>query len=284
MVKVDPSFSKERILQLALSPYDYYCTGYSPGNVSYITTLVMGTGSFKETFSHAGSKVLDSIVAYDEAEVAEANVGQINMSLVSSFCGPQGLIWGHDIAREESLGLPSYLSPKSIKKFKGIKIRNGENLRKAAKALLGTVNEHHFPFLPGSHVPCAGRFRTQSGPTTLYGVVAVGIPKDRSKSACLFMEDAGELSGSDGNAETLRERLCLHAIQSVVEVGRNQKADYREIFIDFVSKEVGAGEVGCVLVVMPFLLLARKGLNDNLVDQDLKSWVRSSQKNFLCNQ
>ncbi|NIM02659.1 hypothetical protein GTN66_00685, partial [bacterium] len=254
------SFSKERILQLALSPYDYYCTGYSPGNVSYINTLVMGAGSFKETFSHAGSKVLDSIVAYDEAEVSGANVGQINMSLVSSFCGPQGLVWGYDIAKEESLGLPSYLSPKSLKKFKGVKIRNGENLRKASKALLGTVNKQHFPFLPGSHVPCAGRFRTKSGPTTLYGAIAIGIPKDRSRSACLFMEDTGEISGSDGDAETLRERLCLSAIQSVLEVGKNQKVNYHEIFIDFISKEVSAGEVGCVLVVVPYLLIARKAL------------------------
>lgn len=284
MVKVEPSFSKERILQLALSPYDYHCTGYSPGNVSYITALIMGTGSFKETFSHAGSKVLDSIIAYDKAEVAEANIGQINMGFVSSFCGPQGLIWGYDIVREEGLDLPSYISPKYLKQFGRVKIRSGENLRKAAKALLGTVDERHFPFLPGTHVPCAGRFYNKSGPTILYGAIAIGIPKNRDKNACLLMEDAGEVASADGVTEIIKERICLNAIRSALEVGKNQKVIYREILIDFIAKEIKADEIGCVLIAMPYFLLARKAITDNLADQSLKEWSKSTQKHFLCNQ
>ena len=279
------SFSKEKIVSSALSPYDYYCVGY-PGEGNYLTALVMGAGTFKKTFTHPGSKKLDEIVAYDRAEVAEAYIGQINMNIVSSFCGPQGLIWGYDIAKKDDIPLPAFLPTfkKNVQELKGIKIKNGANLRKAAVALFGTNDERHFPFLPGSHVACAGKFYTKPGPTILYGAIAIGIPENRKKAACLLMEDIGEITASDGIMGPIKEKLMLNAIKSVIEVGKNQRVRYQEVFVDFIAKKVKSDEIGCVLVAMPYFLLAKKAFNERLIDQNLKEWMTSTRKYFLCHQ
>jgi histidine decarboxylase len=150
-------FIKIKIIKSALSPYEHYCIGY-PQKGGYFTALIMGIGVTKKVFAHPGSFVLDSIIAFDKAEIEQAYLGQINMEIVSSFCGPEGLIWGYDVAREESFKQLKFLDKKDLKNFKKIKILNGENLRKAAIELFGTKNNLHFPFLPGTHVPCAGRF------------------------------------------------------------------------------------------------------------------------------
>lgn len=63
----------------------------------------------EKQFFHDGSTVLDQINAFDLAEIANANIGQINLIKVSSFCGPGSLIWGYDIAKAERIA-PSHLS------------------------------------------------------------------------------------------------------------------------------------------------------------------------------
>ena len=277
------SLSKDEILNSLSSPYDNYCVGY-PGHGNYLTALVIGTGTFKETFSHAGSSVLDKIISYDRAEIDSAYMGQINMSFVSSFCGPQGLIWGYDVAKEETLSLPSFVSANKLKEFEGIQIRSGENLRRAATILFGTNDKRHLPFLPGSHVPCAGRTYNKVGPTILYAAIAIGIPEDRKKTACLLMEDIGEIMGHNGNTDSAKEKILIDAIRSVIAVGENQRTSYKEIFVDIVSKKIEAGEMGCALIAMPYFLLAKKAFNEKLINQNLRDWEDSAREHFLCNQ
>lgn len=269
-------FSKDKILNSVLSPYDGYCMGY-PGAGNYVTALVMGAGVFKKTFSHAGSNTLDAIVAYDRSEIVDAYIGQINMIMVSSFCGPHGLIWGHDIAREGSAGIATLLSPDKCREFDGVEIKNGRNLRVAGRSLFGTLKNKKFPFLPGCHVPCAGRFYTKNGPAFLYGLVAIGIPADREGAACLFMEDAGEIAGATGNFEAVRERILLNSIRSVLQIGKDQGITYKEIYVDFISKEIKADEIGCILVAIPYLLLAKKAFASNLPRMTLKEWEANDE-------
>ncbi len=276
------SFSKKKILESAISPFEQYCAGY-PGQDSYLTALVVGIESFKQVFSHPGSKKLDSILAYDKAEVSSAYIGQINMSVVSSFCGPQGLIWGYDVAKKEGIGLPSFLSEKSLKKFGGIKIKSGENLREAAQALFGTNDKRHFPLLPGTHVPCAVKSYYKSGPAYLYGTVAIGIPEDRSSAACLFMEDVGEIITENQNIDAIKERVYFNTVQSIIEIGKNQRVKYKEIFVDLVSKKINKGDMGCVLVAMPYFQLAKKAFNKELTEQSISEWIEKSRKHFLRN-
>lgn len=277
-------FSKEKILQLSISPYDNYCVGYS-GQGRYITALVMGIGAFKEKFSHVGSDLLDSIVAYDRAEADDAYIGQINMSIVSSFCGPEGLIWGYDVSQNKK-AQHSILSTKELASFNGVKIRNGEGLREAAKMLFGTKNEKHFPFLPGSHVCCAGKYRFFRGPTFLYSAVAIGVPRDRNKSACLLMEDVGQLINTEEKKEIskrAKKKIILNIIRSVLEVGKNQKTTYEEIITDFVSGDIKAGEIGCALIAMPYFHLAKNAYDKHLSKKKLKDWAKEKRKYFLNN-
>jgi len=269
------SFSKSKILRSALSDFDYYCTGYC-GKGNYVNALVMTISSHKKKFSHFGSTLLDSIIAFDKAETTEAYIGQINMQIVSSFCGPQGIIWGHDVAKEDER--ISSLCENLRYEFKGIQIGNGENLREAAKMLLGTKNNRHFPFLPGTIVPCAGRFHFAEGPTYMYASVAIGIPNNREKEACLLMENSGQLK--ETNIDT-RQEIMSDTIQSVLEVGRNHGIAYKEIFVDFIQKRLRSNEMGCALVAMPYFLLAKKAFNINLQEQTLRKWVKSSEKYFL---
>ena len=264
------SFSKEAILKGALGQYDQYCSGYS-GKGNYLTALIMSSGVFKKNFSHPGSKVLDGIIAYDKAETKEAYIGQINMSFVSSFCGPEGLIWGYDLAEKKEL--PAPISKEATEELKEITIKNGENLRIAAKALLGTNEEKHFPFLPGSHVPCAGRIYKKEGPALLYGCVSIGIPENREKEGCLIMEDVGKIVTSE-NINNFKEKLMLDSIKSIIEVGKNQNIKYKEIFTDLVFRKIEPDEIGCILVVMPYFLLARKAFTEKLTGQKLEEWIK----------
>ncbi len=276
-------FSKNKIISSAISPFNQYCTGY-PGVKNYITALVLGIGSFKKTFSHPGSNLLDSIMAYDKAETDSAYLGQINMSIVSSFCGPQGLIWGHDIVKEEGFNLPSFFSAKKLGLDKKIKIRSGKNLRKAALALLGSNEERHFPLLPGTHTPCAGKFLYKEGPCQIYAANAIGIPENRNKSACLFMEDVGEIIGNKKETEEQKGEIFAGAVKSVLAIGKNQNILYKEIYVDLITREIPVNQMGCALVAIPYLLLAQNAITENLENINLKNWVEKTKKYFLSNQ
>jgi len=276
-----PYFSKQKIIRSAVSRYDNYCVGY-PYKNGYITGLIVAIDSSKLAFSHSGSRGLDSIVAYDRAETGGAYIGQINMSVVSSFVGPEGLIWGYDIAKEDSLNLPSYLPSKIIKnKFPNRIIKDAENLRQATIALLGTNAEKHFPLLPGSHVPCAAKFRFATGPTCLYATAAIGIPEERNKNACLLMEDMGQIISANSSIADAKQKIALGTIASVLEVGKNQHVNYKTIFVDVVAKEIAAGEIGCALVAVPYFHLAKKAYDEKLVKMDLKQWIKLKKKYFL---
>lgn len=274
------SFSKNEIIRSSLSPYDNYCVGYA-GKGGYFTALVMGIGRFKKTFSRSGSKILDTIIAYDRAEIADSYLGQINMQIVSSFCGPQGIIWGYDVVSEEEINTPLQLQEARHQKLEGVEIKSGGFLRRASKALLGTNDARHFPFLPGTHVPCAGRFQTMEGPGHLYAGIGIGIPENRAKNACLLMEDVGILGQT---SRSIEEKILLDLAQSILEVGKNQKIIYKEIFVDFVNKEIQSNEIGCALVAMPYFHLAKKASHENLTQQTLKEWTKNSERYFISNQ
>ena len=82
----------------AVGPFDDYCDGYgNPGSSGggYISVLKLSTGTVAKTMD----SVLEGIVSYDRAEKNDAYAGQINMIAASSFSGPNGAVWGYDLAR-----------------------------------------------------------------------------------------------------------------------------------------------------------------------------------------
>lgn len=234
-----------------ISQYQDYCVGYGSAGVEgvgYVMGLVLGVGRVQKELSHEGSQVLDGINAFDRAEVEETYLGQINMITVSSFCGPDGMLWGYDLARAEGL----YDS--KLGEVEGLVYYSAEPLLGATKSLFGTVEAKRFPLLPGSHVPSASKYITKEGPGELYAAVGVGIPKNREESAILMMEDVGESKGISEN--DLLEKLAM----SFVRVGDNQQVDYQEVFLAVKRIVVEEGEVGSALAAAPYLALARKAV------------------------
>lgn len=257
------------------SPYADYCDGYgNPGaqGNGYVLGFVMDIGKTKLSHIAAGSRNLDEIDAFDKAEVKGATIGQINMITVSSFCGPMGYIWGYDLARHDTLRqIPQIGVITTTYKNQTVPVYSLKPLLEATKALFGTVAEQRFPIMPGSHVPCAKKSITRQGPIYLYSGLAIGIPQDRDKNACLLMEDIG---WTESDSFTIREQLHEKLAQSILKIGENQHVVYKEIFLDIKISFIEKDEIGCALVACPYLTLARNAL-PNQQEQLLKTMFLS---------
>lgn len=285
-------FEPQEIIKHAISAYDNYCDG-SRGNSnhnSYLLGLVLGVASVPINLSHKGSQILDEINAFDRAEIEETYIGQINMIIVSSFCGPQGLIWGYDLAVPNNLKTHHRLVSPTVEQFdRMIPVYTAQPLLEATKELFGTVTEKRFPLLPGAHVPCAGQNKKETGPKRLYCALGIGIPKDRAEAACLLMEDLGFLpeSLSGLTLDSYRKLVLDKVVKSVIEVGYNQQVEYREVFVEMKDILVQEKEMGCVLVAAPYFKLAKKavpnGQPGQVTNLSLEKWKGYVKKDFLSN-
>jgi histidine decarboxylase len=258
---------KSRTLKGAVSPYVRYCDGYgnsgSSGN-NYILGLTIGVGVKDVLFSHKGSQILDEISAFDLAETDGPYIGQLNMSNVSSFCGPNGLIWGYDLARNEDRNIkPSASMFGKTYSYKGAEIivHDAMTIVEASERLFGTVDVRRYTLFPGSHVPFAGRNIKISRPGTAYAAIAIGIAKNRQRDACLLMEDVGILECAD--FVTNRETVLSNLIRSILEIGANQRVEYSECFVGMKNCKVKDGQVGCALVAAPFFTIAKDAVVKN---------------------
>lgn len=257
-------------LKYALSPYPNYCEGY--GNIGasgncYILGLTLGVGITTVDCTHEGSTLLDEINAFDLAEIDGPYIGQLNMSTVSSFCGPQGLIWGYDIAKTNEL-YTNVVSDKPIE-YKGnlINAYDAGALVDSTKKLFGTINNKRFVIRPGAHVPFAGKHKIITNKGVIYAGVGLGIPKDRETNACILMEDIGvkknELFETD--EKTILENLA----KSIIKIGINQGISYKECFVAIKTCVISENQVGCALVAAPYFTIAQNAIpKDNIGNPD----------------
>ena len=308
--------NKEKLLAEAISPYDSYCDGFgSPGasGKGYITGIVLEVGITDMKYSHEGSMVLDSILSFDKAEVESVNIGQINMITVSSFCGLAGLIWGHDIVKHPKIHQqhPLFLKGYAEDLYfnKKVPVYSAIPLKEATYRLFGTINKKRFPLLPGAHVPCAGKHINLKGPKHIYAALALGVAKNRDKDACVFMEDIGEIIIIEEDNKTVKfvannkdfdhsdkvldfyeqiakakTKFLENLATSVLGIGKNQKIEFKEIFVDIVDIIINENQIGCALVAAPYFTLARKSTHDNLknlLEEDLYEWEANVKLNFL---
>ncbi len=264
-------FSKGNSLKNSISNYDFYCDGYGNNHKNgngYVLGLVLSVAKVKQQFSHLGSNTLDYINAFDKAEVAETNIGKINMTTVSSFCGPNGLILGYDILASKDLEKHRL----NLRKHADLNIYSLEPLLLSTKALLGTIDKPVFPIIPGAHIPCAGKHIEAVGPVTLYAAVALGISENGHLNYTLLMEDAGLIDDSP------EEEIINNLVGSVIEVGCNQKTKYKTIFVGMKKIHVEQGMVGCALISAPYLLLPSKAIgasSDEFIKLSLESWIEN---------
>jgi histidine decarboxylase len=225
--------------------------------------------------------VLEGIVSYDRAEKNDAYAGQINMIAASSFSGLNGAIWGYDLARHDGLSDGSVTALMTRRRSDGIEIKvfPVTPLLEAGEALFGSAEARRFPLLPGSHVICATKDVTVSGPTSVWSAIALSIAEYRERDSSLFIEDVGQDVPGDTPAErdnALHARM-EHIVDSVVLCGEDQGVKYKEIFIGFKSQWVPDGYVGCGLTCAPYVVLARNAVPSpaaKLLDMSLSQWER----------
>lgn len=252
----------------ALGKYTKYCDGYgNPGasGSGYFVGLALGIGVAKLQFNHIGSSWLDSINAFDKAEVSDVNIGQMNMITVSSFCGPHGSFWGYHIAKQKNLYKKHRLLPKGsiLYRKKSVPVYSAEPLIDATRELFGTKDKKKFPLKPGAHVPCAGKHITKEGPAQLYCGVGFGIAENGERDANLIMEDVGEIPYDIPEEERnhYKRSILENIAKSIMAVGKNQGVKYKEIFVDIKDTHVAPDEIGCALVAAPYFTLAQKAVH-----------------------
>ena len=276
----------KRILKHAISPYSSYCEGFGNNDSQgcYIATPIIAAGEAKVKGSFDRSLVLEQIQAFDTAEAEGAYVGQINLIPVSSFCGLNGLIWGHDVAvcptkRVNSIGSANIAVQEPVYDI--------EDLLPASKRLFGTAREKRFPIIPGSMVPSAYKTISELGPVTLYGGLAIGIPKNDHLSAALFMEYVGSVRDSNEN-HTVDEELASitsKLLASTIEVGKNHDISFEMVYVGTRALQVASERIGCILVAVPYITLARNAVTPNLLDHgdemEIKQWESEVSHLFL---
>ncbi|MBC2855875.1 MAG: histidine decarboxylase, pyruvoyl type [Cetobacterium sp.] len=280
-----------RFDKTAISFYDDYCDGYgSPGSIGngYVNILKVSAGTVKKT----DDILIDGIVAYDRAEVNDAYIGQINMLTASSFCGLVGQVWGHDLAKHDSIAEDKIQPLFEVKQYDGsiLNVYDGKPLLDAGVELFGTESNRRFPPIPGSHMTCANKGVTSYRPadgTPLkdgqsYGVwcfIAISIAKDRTKDASLFIEDAGLWTKND-NPKDLVKFLEDHrkaVVWSVAECGKDSHVIYERTYVSFAYVMMKPGEIGTSLTCGPYVTLARNAIPeagfDSLNKLTLSEWL-----------
>lgn len=264
-----------RIIKASISTENKYCEGVfsSRNNNTYILGINFGLGKTRKKRIHEETSELDKIIAFDRAEIAGANIGQINMMTVSSFCGCKGLIWGYDICKADLQPAGWNLSAPGAGDH-DISIYTIDPLKNAFIKLTGTVEKPVFPFLPGAHVPCACKALMRDTPGIIYAALGIGIPEHRDVNACLLMEDVGTIPLNVKEIDVSKQQIQELLVQSLLTVGRNQGVIYKDIFVGLETLEVEEDEVGCALVAAPYFTIAGNAVPESpcLWDMTIQEW------------
>lgn len=269
-----------------ISEYDRFCTGYFAAPKSkYITGISLGVAKVLRTFEHNGSKTLDYICAFDKAESSGTYLGQTNITYVSSFCSQDSYIWGYNLAKVRDLKLkhPMLDTDKINYLSKNINIYSAQPLLRAFKELIGTRENRHFPFYPGTHLPVAGRSIELVGPNHIYSAVGIGISADKV-SAHTFMEDIGIFPTMINQDELIRlkGKVLKDIAMSVITVGVEQKINFECVYVDIVDLKISEREVGSAIVMAPYFNIAKdavpEGGFEKLIGMSLEDWKHSTKR------
>lgn len=275
----------------AISPYNDWADGYGmPGATGngYVNILKVSCGVVDKT----NDVLIDGIVTYDKAEVADAYVGQINMLTASSFCGVMGQIWGYDLARHPSIDKQEPLFEETQFNGSKLKVYDGAPLLESGIELFGTDVDRRYHPAPGSHIICANKgvtsYRPPEGQPLAdgegYGVwsfIAISLSNDRDYCADLFIEDAGVWTKNDDEAEMCAwlDEHRKEIVWSVVECGRDSGVLFDRTYISYAHTMMKPNQIGNAITVGPYVTLARHAVPDAgfgaLNTMGLEDWLES---------
>ena len=301
---------REQIVAGIVGPYQDHCSSFlnpaGPSTPNYINVCKLSIGIVKiGKYTKTWDSTTKGILSYDRAETNDAYLGQLNIVAASSFISPEGLLWGHDIAAVP-LGKPArgYI--------RGVPIHSINPLLEAGQALLGN-NRHSTRYLgqtgtkyirglrfyirPGEIQPCAVKSATGQGPGVIWCAMAIAIPIDsqRSRTACLFYEDAGfyafpgtlaiRKTGSPPKAfiaaaKRKLERKMREIATAQIMNARDQiiPVVYDKIYVGYRMAPVAADELAKAITLSPYIRLAKlavPGYVERLVHMSLSDWERS---------
>jgi len=252
--------------------FDNHCEGVlSAGGGPHVLGLYYAAASTPVAHTHVGSQILDQIVAFDKAELAEAHLAQINLIPVSSFCGPEGRIWGHDLAHT-----PQHTHPYGLHLpgHPGLPVFSAQPLRSALRALFGPGGQPKFPPRPGTMLPCAAKYKFLNGPGIVYATIGLAIAKDRQQHACLLMEDVGSFDPNTHAPDVAGPQILQTMADSIATVAGLQRMEIDQVYVDWAYCHVPEGHIGCGLVAAPYFRLARNAMPpiDALHQWSLDEW------------
>lgn len=251
-------------MKIPKSDYKRYCEGASISgpNKDYIAVVGVTCGQVPKKLTPK----LDQINAYDIME-KKLRIGQVNMIIVSSFCRAGNPIWGLDIAKVDEL--------EKLFEVNGTSVYNGMPLHGAGRALF-----RRYPIAPGAPVFFAAKDGYGECGEHIYAALGIGVPpKDDHRNARLFMEDVGKLDPKDRKGSI--EEKINKMVQSVLEIGKNQKVKYEKIIVLSDNLRVSDGHTGGAMPAVAYVSLAKKALplkmEDSylgwLVNQDKPTWI-----------
>ena len=163
-----------------------------------------------------------------------------------------------------------------------IPVYSVEPLLRAGKALFGTADERRFAPLPGSHVICAVKSKTISGPNSVWCAIALAIAEDREKDSNLFIEDCGDSIPADSEEARIAylDRLLENIATSIVRCGDDSNVKYKQIFVGYRTTWVPEGHVGCALTCAPYVVMAKNaipkgGPPSKMLNMTLSDWEKA---------
>lgn len=283
------TFSAADVVKGAIGPYAAHCDGYGnpgAGGTGYVAVLTLKTAQTPKELAIPGQlgEGLDATVAFDQAEASGAYLGQINLVTVSSFVGPNGAVWGYDVAKAAEPIERKPAKAAELPAIGGIPVRSLEPLLDAGTRLFGSRDEPRFPLLPGTPVIAAHKEISAAGPTTVWCGIALAIADDRKTNANLVMEQCGEYKPQpDGVSEDQYFRQARENLaKSVARVAKNQNVKYREILLGLKQESVREGYVGHAMATVPYVVLAREAVPlggvERLPKMSLTDWEQALQR------
>lgn len=284
MSELDIKLNELGIDRIAISPYKRWSRGYmEPGNIGngYVTGLKVDAG----VRDKLDDEVLDGIVTYDKAETKNAYIGQINMTIASSFTGVQGHCLGYDLLHNPELDTAKPLF--HVKQWDGtdLPIYDAKPLQDSLVEYFGIESNRRYNPAPGSFIVCANKGVTASRPKDdvelkpgqgygVWSAIAISFAKDPAKDSSMFIEDAGvwQTPNEDELIHFLDKRRSAIA-KSIAECGQDAEASFASSWIGFAHAMMAPGQIGNAITVGPYFTLPIDSIPDGSIltpDTDMK--------------